>query len=160
MANYVQEIRKYVGKKPIFMPGAGVVLYDPAAGEIVMQKRSDNGCWGIFGGAMEFGEQPEDTAKRELLEESGVRAIALELIGVEAGEALFHEYPNGDQVYNVACLFVCQSWEGIPHVHDGESLEIKRFPIFALPKMELWNPPDYQLIQRFLSWSKVDKIML
>jgi 8-oxo-dGTP pyrophosphatase MutT (NUDIX family) len=160
VANYVQEIRKYVGKKPIFMPGAGVVLYDSRAEEIVMQKRSDNGCWGIFGGAMEFGEQPEDTAKRELFEESGVQATALELIGVEAGQALFHEYPNGDQVYNVACLFVCKAWEGTPHVHDDESLEIKRFSISALPASEVWNPPDYQLIQRFLSWSKVEKIML
>lgn len=160
MANYVQEIREYVGKKPIFMPGAGVVLYDAAANEIVMQKRSDNGCWGIFGGAMEFGEQAEDTAKRELIEESGVRATSLILIGVEAGQALFHEYPNGDQVYNVACLFVCQTWEGVPHVHDEESLDIKTFSLENLPKEEDLNPPDRQLIRRFLDWSKIGKIVL
>lgn len=160
MANYVQEIRKYVGTKPIFMPGAGVILWDRSTKEIVMQKRSDNGCWGIFGGAMEFGEQPEDTAKRELFEESGVRAQTLELIGVEAGADLFHEYPNGDQVYNVACLFVCEAWEGTPCVHDSESLEIRRFPLSELPEKEELNPPDYRLLERFFSWSKSHKIML
>ena len=56
---------------------AGVILVD-AAGRVLMQLRDDNpsimfpGHWGLTGGAAAPGETPEQTARREVREETGV----------------------------------------------------------------------------------------
>ncbi len=36
--------------------GCGVII-ENEKGEILLQKRRDNGCWGLPGGAMEIGEK-------------------------------------------------------------------------------------------------------
>ena len=55
---------------------ANVLLVDPA-GAVLLQERDANpvldpDCWGLPGGHMEPGELPEDAARRELAEETGV----------------------------------------------------------------------------------------
>jgi len=56
---------------------AGVILH--REGRVLLQHRDDNpnivwpGHWAIFGGHIEPGEEPEETARRELEEELGLR---------------------------------------------------------------------------------------
>ena len=56
---------------------AGVILVDPA-GRVLMQLRDDDpsimfpGHWGLTGGAAHPGETPEQTARREVREETGI----------------------------------------------------------------------------------------
>jgi 8-oxo-dGTP pyrophosphatase MutT (NUDIX family) len=56
---------------------AGVILVD-ALGRVLLQLRDDDpkimfpGHWGITGGAAEAGEKPEDSARREVAEETGI----------------------------------------------------------------------------------------
>jgi 8-oxo-dGTP diphosphatase len=56
---------------------AGIILVNPK-GEILLQLRDDSphvmfpGFWGITGGGGEDGEAPETTARREVLEETGL----------------------------------------------------------------------------------------
>jgi len=50
-----------------------VLLLENELGHIAMQLRDDLLCWGLFGGWMEEGELPEDTAVRELFEELCVK---------------------------------------------------------------------------------------
>jgi 8-oxo-dGTP pyrophosphatase MutT (NUDIX family) len=57
---------------------AGVILVDPD-GRVLMQLRDDNpaimfpGHWGLTGGAAHPGETPDETARREVEEETGLR---------------------------------------------------------------------------------------
>ena len=58
-----------------------------------MQKRTDCGSWGYAGGSVELGESVEQTAERELFEETGLKAQKLELLGVYSGERMQYTYP-------------------------------------------------------------------
>ena len=68
---YILELRKTLGSRPLIMAGAGVILINKN-GEVLLQKRSDNGCWDYPAGSMELGESFEECARREVLEETGI----------------------------------------------------------------------------------------
>ena len=70
MAEYVKEIRELIGNRPIILVGSTIVVMNEKK-EILFQHRSDTKEWGLPGGAMEIGETLEQTAKRELFEETG-----------------------------------------------------------------------------------------
>ena len=44
--NYIKEMRKSVGHAPLMVTGCGVIIENDK-GEILLQKRRDNGCWAI-----------------------------------------------------------------------------------------------------------------
>ncbi len=119
---YISELRRLVGHRPLIMPGVCIVVKDDR-GRILLQKRADTGMWSTIGGGMEPGESFEETARRELYEEAGIRISALAMRTVLSGESMFYTYPNGDQVYNVIAVFDVAGWEGTAKVHDDESLE-------------------------------------
>ena len=51
-------------------------------GEILLQKRSDNGLWALPGGAMDIGEFIRETVIREVKEETGLDVEPLGLVGI------------------------------------------------------------------------------
>lgn len=65
MSDYVSQIRKLVGARPLILCSAGVVLLD-RMNRVLLQHRTDNSMWGIPGGALEPGERLEDAAVREV----------------------------------------------------------------------------------------------
>ena len=111
MSDYIMDLRKIVGHRPLLQVGASVIVEDEA-GRILLQKRSDNNCWGYAGGSVELDENVEDAAKRELLEETGLTANSLELFGVFSGKELHYIYPNGDEVSNVDIVYICRDYTG------------------------------------------------
>ena len=66
---YIMELRKLVGTRPLIMVGACVLLCDHQ--RLLLQRRTDNGLWGLARGSLEPGESLEDVAKRELFELAG-----------------------------------------------------------------------------------------
>ena len=69
--NYIKEMRKEVGHAPLMVIGCGVII-ENFQGEILLQKRRDNGYWAILGGSMEIGEKFVEAVKREVYEEAGI----------------------------------------------------------------------------------------
>ena len=64
---------------------AGVGVFVFRNGKFLMQKRQGAhgvGTWSVPGGWMEFGESFEDTAKREVMEEIGLRISDVRVAGV------------------------------------------------------------------------------
>lgn len=55
----------------LLVPGARIVIEDPV-GQILLQKRSDFGLWGLPGGNAEPGEDTTTSIAREVLEETGL----------------------------------------------------------------------------------------
>ncbi|MFE6484100.1 NUDIX domain-containing protein [Streptomyces sp. NPDC057757] len=52
------------------------------AGDVLLERRSDNGRWGMPGGVQEVGENITSTVVREVLEETGVRVEVVGLVGI------------------------------------------------------------------------------
>jgi ribosomal-protein-alanine N-acetyltransferase len=145
---YIMDLRRYIGHQPIICAVAGVVA-ENSAGQILLQLRRDNNCWGDAGGALELGESVEDAAKRELFEETGLTANSLELLGVFSGEGMRYTYPNGDIVENVATMFVCRNFSGELKPQESEVTELHWFDIDALP--ENISPPVVRTINAYLA---------
>jgi 8-oxo-dGTP diphosphatase len=59
--------------------GAAVIRAD---GRMLAIKRADNGEWVLPGGIVELDEDPRDTVRREVLEETGVTVEPVQLTGV------------------------------------------------------------------------------
>jgi 8-oxo-dGTP pyrophosphatase MutT (NUDIX family)/RimJ/RimL family protein N-acetyltransferase len=131
-------MRKLIGHERLLYVGACVFVHKE--GKLLLQKRTDNGFWCSAGGGTELGETVEDTAKRELLEETGLTANSLELLGVFSGKELFYTYPNGDMVSNVSVAYLCEDFSGILVRETNETSDLQWFEIDDLP--ESISPPD------------------
>lgn len=152
---YVSELRKYVGHKPIMHPAASVIV-ENESGQILMQKRADNGAWGYCGGAVELFEKTEDAAARELLEETGLTAEDLELFGVFSGEELHYIYPNGDEVSTIDILYICRKYSGSLRCQREEVTELRFFDIDDLP--ENISPPIVMPLKKYIEYRHRDAI--
>ncbi|SHN35955.1 NUDIX domain-containing protein [Actinacidiphila paucisporea] len=86
MNDYVAELRSLLGHRPVIFPGASVVVTDDR-GRVLLLARADTGGWGLPAGLMDPGESFEDTARREVLEETGLIVGELALLGL-FGDAL------------------------------------------------------------------------
>jgi 8-oxo-dGTP diphosphatase len=95
--SYVEWIRSRVGHRKIFLAYTSVVLRD-SQGRVLLQRRTDFDTWGLPGGILEAGEDVLTCARRELLEETGLTAGPLKLVGVYTDPQFDVIYPNGDQV--------------------------------------------------------------
>lgn len=122
---YIMEMRKYVGHAPIMSCSCGVII-ENAEGEILLQKRRDNGSWALIGGAMEMGETFEEAAKREVKEESGLSVGKLEIFKLCSGRDCIIEYPNGDVTFGPGIIFLTKEYEG-EIVGDPEEVIEHRF---------------------------------
>lgn len=133
--SYISNLRKYIGHEPLINVGATVIVMNDK-NEILLNLRSDTNTWGIIGGGMELGESLEETAARELLEESNLTAENFELIDLLSGEDLYFKYPNGDETYTVIALYRAIGVLGKLKINDDESCKLQYFPIDKLPPLE------------------------
>lgn len=132
---YIMNLRKYVGHEPLIGIGATTLVFNDKK-ELLLNLRSDTNTWGIPGGSMELYETIEETAVRELKEETGISASKLELVTVLSGNEYYFEYPNGDKMCTVIVLFKVLNYTGKVKVSDNESKKIKFFSLNDLPNME------------------------
>lgn len=133
--DYISDMRKYIGKAPMIGVGATVLIINNKK-EILLNLRSDTKTWGIPGGAMELFESIEDTAKREIFEETNLKINDLSLISVLSGKEYYFEYPNGDKLCTVIVLYKTYKYTGDLKINDCESNKLEFFNIKNLPELE------------------------
>ena len=148
MTDYVKEMRKLVGHRPLILCGASVLCLD-GAGRVLLGRRADNHLWSYAGGALELDEVVEDCARRELYEEMGLTAEELEFFFVNSGPEAHYVYPNGDEVSNFEIDFLCRRWQGEPRPLDGEMEELR---FFALDEIDLdqVSPPNRRVLKKLM----------
>ena len=121
------------GNPVVVQTGASIIVEDEQ-GRILMQQRQDDGTWSYPGGRIEIDETVEDGARREVLEECGLRIGDMELLGVFSGKELNHVYPNGNEVCGIDIVHVSSDYTGSLQCADGEAKNMGFYPINQLPQ--------------------------
>ncbi|MEC3883043.1 NUDIX hydrolase [Halobacillus sp. HZG1] len=134
MADYIMKVREKVGSMPLVVSVAGCLILDNQ-NRVLLQHRTDNHQWSHPGGAVEIGEAVEDTVKREVFEETGLRVQNLEIFNIYSGESQHYIYPNGDEVYFVNVIYISQEFVGTPTVDQDETKDLQFFDLDSLPQM-------------------------
>ncbi|SDS51289.1 ADP-ribose pyrophosphatase YjhB, NUDIX family [Paenibacillaceae bacterium GAS479] len=132
---YVEDLRKIVGHIPLILVGA-VVLINDGSNRILLQKRMQHpvGRFGLPGGLMELGESTEETARREVFEETGLTIGTLHLIDVFSGSENYIKTPNGDEFYVVVTAYWSNEFTGELRINDAESMSLEFINIEELPQ--------------------------
>ncbi|MFF0447577.1 NUDIX domain-containing protein [Streptomyces sp. NPDC004609] len=131
--DFIREIRAKAGHQLLLLPGISAVVFDDG-GRVLLGRRADNGRWSTVGGIPEPGEEPAETAVREVYEETGVHCAAERVVIVQALPEPV-TYPNGDRCHFLDITFRCRATGGEARVNDDESLEVGWFALDALPEL-------------------------
>lgn len=132
---FILKLREKIGHDPLWLVGITAYVEDDR-GRILLGRRADTGEWALVYGINEPGEEPADTVAREVLEETGVDVVPVELASVKASDKLI-TYANGDQTRYLDLMFACRlapNGNAAPRVNDDESLEVGWFEPDALPR--------------------------
>lgn len=113
--------------------GVGVVVRNDN-GQVLLERRSDCGWWGLPGGRIEPGESAIEAAIREVKEETGLTIQVIQLLGVytEPSERIVTYPDNGDVVQLVDIVLGATVMSGTLTC-SSESLDLQFFELEHLP---------------------------
>lgn len=129
--DYISYIRNMVGHNKIILSAACCIILNEN-GEVLLQQR-DSGLWGLPGGIMELGESLEETAVREVFEETGLKIKVSSLFGVYS--KYFAQYRNGDVSQPIVTVFCADIIGGEIKCDGVETLDLKYFSKDSLPEI-------------------------
>lgn len=84
-----------------------------ATGRILMERRRDNGRWGLPGGTHQTGESITQTVVREVVEETGLRVAVDRIVGIYTDPKRVIEFTDGEVRQEFSMCFAA-------HVVSGE----------------------------------------
>lgn len=134
--SYVKDLRQMVGHTPLVLNGSSVLIFRPDGHLLLQQRNEPQRRWGLLGGLMDLGESAQETAVREVREESSIELDphALQLVGVYSGAHHRVVAPNGDVFYAVITAYAVQVGDATPKINNAESTAMGWFALDDLPK--------------------------
>lgn len=121
---YLKQLRARIGHDLVLMPAVAALIRDPA-GQVLFQRRAEDGLWGLPSGSIDPGETPAQAIVREVHEETGLIVEATRVAAVLGGPGYTVHYRNRDVVEYTVIVFECRVVGGALGGLDGESLELR-----------------------------------
>lgn len=138
VGEHLMELRRLVGSRPLFAPGANILVTDEA-GRLLLLEHGDSGRWTLPGGGLEPGESFETCARRELFEETGLTAARLEPVRLFAGAEYRFTFPHGDVIDVVSVLHQAHGRAGDLTLPEGEIPGAAWFAVEDLPGQDEYS---------------------
>lgn len=121
-------------------------------GEILIERRADNGKYCLPGGSIDLDETVVEGAKREVYEETGVELRDISLFSIRSGTKTDFHYPNGDVTQYVDINFIAHVQSGgVLLKSDGESTYLAFVPVSMLPAEAEFLPGSYAILKKYLA---------
>ncbi|MEL6130510.1 MAG: NUDIX hydrolase [Cyanobacteria bacterium J06656_5] len=144
MPQFWRPVRTLLGlllRRPLIGTSVIPILPD---GRIVLIQRRDSGRWGLPGGLVDWGEDIATSARRELLEETGLDLLNVgRLVGV-------YSHPERDPRFHSTCVALEAHVDGKFFIRDkAEVMRIEAFAVDAIPRGNLAHDHDQQLQDYF-----------
>jgi 8-oxo-dGTP diphosphatase len=111
---------------------AGVAAAVFKGGEVLLVVRGKGyyqGAWSLPGGAVELGEEAQDAARRELLEETGL--LALDLTLGDVASAILKGPDGSVETHYMIAVFACEHFTGDLKA-GGDAPEARWFAVEAI----------------------------
>ncbi|MNM86226.1 RNA pyrophosphohydrolase [compost metagenome] len=144
---YIADLGSKVEKEPIILAGSCVLLFN-SEGQLLLQQRTDSSEWRIIEGAMKPGESLEETAARQLYEDTGLSAAAYHYVTILSdlsyNDAYHHDLQDAD-VYHVTAVFEAREVSGELKSQDCEIKQ--RYFCLKSPLPKLEPSTEYILIK-------------
>jgi ADP-ribose pyrophosphatase YjhB (NUDIX family) len=134
----------------------GILLRDSAI--LLTRKKSGpyKGLWDLPGGAIEFGETPEEALKRELLEESALSIIRFEFATTATAVGSYEDHGAPYRFHHIGMIYKVTDWtqksDLVPEeenrwaklsdLHLNELTPLAKQAVTLLPKNHGWRPQN------------------
>ena len=135
---------------------AGVmVLVKDSDGRILLEQRSDCKLWGFPGGRVDAGETIEQSAVREVFEETGLKVRVIRLLGIysDPKDGRIVRYPRSTNTVQLVDTYVETEIISGTLKKSSESLDLKFFHQSELPPKEHMVPAALRPISDYFAGS-------
>jgi mutator protein MutT len=137
----MKELMEAMRGRLVLAAGVDAIIRN-ADGHVLITRRSDDGTWDLPGGAVEPGETPAESVRREVHEETGLDVRVTAVAGVFGGKAFRHTYPDGQEIEPFSVTFECEIVGGRLHSIDGEATAFRFVSPDAMPPLAWPYPPE------------------
>ena len=131
---YIKWLRSQVPKGKIIL-NSSIAILTNKKGEILLQRRGDDGNWGVVGGLCELEETPEMTVVREVFEETGLVVSVDQLSFLGYFTNMNRVWPVGDPAQVYVFAFCGEVGDQVLIPDGEESIELRFFSIDSLPQI-------------------------
>ncbi|MEU6891548.1 NUDIX domain-containing protein [Streptomyces sp. NPDC046557] len=126
------------------------------AGDVLMERRSDNGRWGMPGGVQEIGEDIAGTVVREVREETGITVEVIGLVGIFTDPGHVIAFADGEVRQEFSLCFRARPVGGEIKV-SSESFEVRWVPRSEVDSLDM-SPTTRRRLEEGFRESPVPRI--